>query len=447
MAVSPASQRGDRLDAATGPDRPANRRVAVALQLMVIAVIVLQRFAVPGIGTALCLPVVLAILAYLVHERAVVLDTMRTRLYLLAVGTCCAATLLSAAYSKDEWSLKSLALLVVLYVPFCLRLRPNLRNLYRPLLEFFNTIMLVVACVALTQWTAQLAGWTYSDPLDLVPDQFLSQTYNTTYPVYYGSPIMKANAFIFLEPSFCSQFLAVAIIVQLLLGRSRWRLPVYAAALLATVSGTGIILLGVGLAVLAVRRGPAWTARILLLLLLVGVMLLSTPLAEILARRSSEQAARGSSAQARFVAPYVLIASGLTADIPTLLVGRGPGIVSRTAGTEQFNAERVEANYPVIPKLAAEYGVIAAMVFSWFAIVAISNRTPSFTVSIMMLVGYFVLSGSLLQPHTVLLAYVLTSLFAARPGDARSGSNRVNGRPEPATGRAEAVASTVAGAS
>lgn len=447
MAVPPASQRSERLDEATESDRPANRRVAVALHLMVIAVVVLQRFAVPGIGTALCLPVVMAILAYLVHERAVVLDTMRTRLYLLAAGICCAATLLSASYFKDEWSLKSLALLVVLYIPFCLRLRPDLRYLYRPLLGFFNTIMLVLACVALTQWAAQLVGWTYSDPLDLVPDQFLIQTYNTSYPIYYGSPIMKANAFAFLEPSFCSQFLAVAIIVQLLLGRSRWRLPLYAAALLTTVSGTGIILVGVGLAVLAVRRGPAWMARTLLLLLLIGVMLLSTPLAQILARRSSEQAEQGSSGQARFVAPYVLIASGLTADIPTLLVGRGPGIVSRTAGAEQFNAERIEANYPVIPKLAAEYGVIATMVFSWFAIVAMSNRTPSVTMSIMMLVVYFVLSGSLLQPSTVLAAYVFTSLFAARPSDARSGSNRMNERPEATTGRADAVAPTVAGAS
>jgi hypothetical protein len=32
----------------------------------------------------------------------------------------------------------------------------------------------------------------------------------------------------------------------------------------------------------------------------------------------------------------------------------------------------------------------------------------------LMLIIYFVLSGSLLQPHTVLTAYLFTSLFAAR---------------------------------
>jgi hypothetical protein len=430
------------------PVRLADRRVAVALRLLVVAVVVLQRFAIPGIGIALCLPIVLAIVAYLVLQDALVHDAMRFGLYLLAVGTCCAATVLSAEYFRDEWSLKSLVLLVVLYIPFLLRLRTEFSHLYRPLLEFFNTIMVMVACVALLQWSAQVAGWTYRDLLDVVPSHFLIQTYNTTYPVHYGSPIVKSNAIVFLEPSFCSQFLAIALIVQLLLGRQRWRLPLYAAALLTTVSGTGLVLAGVGLAVLGVRRGPAWTARIILLLLLTGAAIQSTPLGGILAARLTERTEQNSSGNARFVAPYMLVADGLTKDIPTLLVGRGPGIVSRTAGAEYFNAEGIEANYPVIPKLAAEYGVIAALLFSGFMIVAITSATPSPTVSVMMLLVYFALSGSLLQPHTVLTAYVFTSLFA-RPRAVLSGSlwppRRPERMPRPAVSRASGAVPTAGG--
>jgi hypothetical protein len=436
------------LDAAVEHVRLADRRVAIALQLMVVAVVALQRFAVPGIGTALCLPIVLAIVAYLVLLDALVYDAMRFGLYLLAVGGCCAAALLSAAYFRDEWSPKSLALLVVLYIPFLLRLRAEFRHLYRPLLEFFNAIMVVVACVALLQWSAQVAGWDYHDPLDVVPSHFLIQTYNTTYPVHYGSPIMKSNAFVFLEPSFCSQFLAIALIVQLLLGGRRWRLPLYAAALLTTVSGTGLILAVVALAFLGVRRGPAWTARILVLLVLAGAVVQSTPLGEIFAARSTERTEQNSSGNARFVAPYMLVAGGLTKDIPTFLVGRGPGIVSRTSGVEVFNAERIEANYPVIPKLAAEYGVIAALVFAGFMIITITSGTPSPTVSVMMLMVYFALSGSLLQPHTVLTAYVFTSLFA-RPGAVGRGwlwpPRRPDRVPRPTVSRVSGVVSTAGG--
>ena len=414
LAASLVTQHRDHVGAVVGVDGPAVRRVAIALRLMVLSLVILQRFAVPGLSTALCLPIVLAILVYLLRDGALVLDTLRTRLYLLALGACCSATLLSSAYFGDDWSLKSLTLLIVLYIPFCFQLRPDLRHLYRPLLEFFTKIMVVVAFVALAQSAAQLAGWRYQDPLAVAPSQLLLQTYNTSYPVQYGSPIMKANAVVFLEPSFCSQFLAIALLMQLLLGGHRWRLPLYAGALLATVSGTGLLLLGVGLAVLSIRRGPAFMARVLLLLTVTVAVIASTPLGEILASRSTEQVEVNSSGNARFVAPYALVATGLTRDTATLVIGRGPGIVSRTVGFEHFNEERIEANYPVVPKLAAEYGLIAAVLFCGFITVALVYRTPSVTVSAAMLMLYFVLSGSLLQPQTVLAAYAFTSLFAVR---------------------------------
>lgn len=418
---------------AVGTARLTDRRVLAALRLVVLAVVVLQRFAVPGVGTALCLPVVLAVAGYLGLGGALAEDARRTRGYLVAVGGCCAAALLSALLFTSEWSLKSLALLVVLYVPFCLRLRAEHGHLYRPLLEFFNTVMVVVACVAVVQWAAQLAGWEYRDLLDVVPEPFLVQGYNTTYPIQFGSPLMKANGVVFLEPSFCSQFLAIALVVQLLLGGRRWRLPLYAAGLLATVSGTGLVLAGVGLAALAVRRGPAWTVRVVLLLLLLGAVVQSTLPGRVLAGRTTERTEQDSSTQTRFVAPYVLVAEGLTRDTMTLLVGRGPGIVSQRTGMRFFNVEGIDANYPVIPKLAAEYGVVAAALFVGFMLAALTRGTPSTTVSAMMLAVYFFLSGSLLQPHTVLTAWVFTSLFAA---GRRAGSQRLEPErrpPEPVT--------------
>jgi hypothetical protein len=245
----------------------------------------------------------------------------------------------------------------------------------------------------------------------------------------YGSSLMKTNAVVFLEPSFCSQFLAIALIAQVILGGRWWRLPLYAAAILTTVSGTGIILLAVGLAVLAIRRGGPWAAKMFLVVAAPGGAILSTPLGALLRSRSTEPVTLNSSGNARFVAPYHQVAAGLARDVPTFLFGRGPGQSSlNTSGIRFFNPDQIEANYPVIPKLGAEYGLIAAVVFTALLLVALTRRTPSPTMSAIMIVFHFALSGSLLQPHTAFLTYMFTSLFAVAP--ARAG---------PAVGRPQGV--------
>ncbi len=89
------------------------------------------------------------------------------------------------------------------------------------------------------------------------------EAYNYSYEIYYGSSILKSNGVVFLEASFASQFLALAIIVQILLGGGRLRLVLFGAALVSTLSGTGLLLLAAGLALLAVRRGGQWATRAL----------------------------------------------------------------------------------------------------------------------------------------------------------------------------------------
>jgi hypothetical protein len=406
----------------TEATRSIDRRALNGLRLMVLAVVLLQRFAVPGLTIGLCMPIVLAIVIYLASHHILVEDRLRTGLYLLAVTACCAATLLSAIHFSD-WSPKSLMLLLFLYAPFCYCIRPELRRLYRPLLEFFNKIMVVAACVALAQWAAQILGWTYQDPLAPLPRQLLLQTYNTFSPVLYGSSLMKTNAVVFLEPSFCSQFLAIALIAQLMLGGRWWRLPLYAAAIFTSVSGTGIILLAVGLTVLAIRRGGPWAAKMFLVVATLGVAILLTPLGALLKTRSTEPGTLNSSGNARFVAPYDQVAAGLARDVPTLLFGRGPGQSSlNTSGIRFFNPDEIEANYPVIPKLGAEYGLIAAVLFTTFLLVALTRGTPSPTMSAIMIVFHFTLSGSLLQPHTAYMTYIFTSLFAVAPAYAENRS-------------------------
>ncbi|MEP6696111.1 MAG: hypothetical protein ABJA34_04435 [Pseudonocardiales bacterium] len=387
------------------------RRTMNALKIIVVSLVVLQRFSVPGISTALCAPIVLAVVAYLLAHDLLVADTSGTGGYLIAVSLCSVAAVVSAVFLGAAPSLASLALLIVLYVPFCFRLRADLHSLRFELLEFFNLLMIYLAVVAIVQWGAQVAGWQYRDPLAILPRSLLIQTYNTFYPIAYGSSIMKTNAVVFLEPSFCSQYLALAIIVQLLLGKRQWRLALYAAALLTTVSGTGVLLLGLGLLVLAIRRGGRWTIRALLVVAVAAALISLTPLGKIASSRSREASTTNSSGNARFVAPYVQVFNGFARDVPTMLVGRGPGAVTRSTGSLFFNPERVEVNYPVVAKLAAEYGLLATVAFTWFIAVAILRGARSPTLGAVLLLLYFILSGSLLQPATVYTVLVLAALF------------------------------------
>lgn len=390
------------------------RATTRALKVIVLSVVLLQRFAVPGLDVALCAPIVLAVTGYLLLEGALVRDTRNTEGYLVAVACCCVAATLSTTFFGAHPSLTSLALLVVLYVPFCFRLRAAAAQLLPALLEFFNQIMAVLAVVAIVEWAAQFAGRQLTDPFAKLPRALLVQGFNTSYPIHYGSRILKANAVVFLEPSFCSQFLALAIIVQLLIGGRRWRLPLYGVALATTLSGTGLLLLGVGLAVLAFRRGGHWAAQVATVVAALGVVVALSPLGALVTGRTTEATRADTSGNARFVAPYTQVAHAFRHDLAATLVGRGPGAVSRAAATALFDPTRALANYPAVPKLAAEYGLVAALVFTWFVLRAITAGTPSPTLAVCLLLLYFVLSGSLLQPATTYTCLVLGVFFAGR---------------------------------
>src|SRR4051794_38973271 len=122
---------------------------------------------------------------------------------------------------------------------------------------------------------------------------------------------MKTNAVVFLEPSFCSQYLALALVIQLLLGGRRWRLVLYAAAMVTTLSGTGLLLLGLGVSVLMIRRNARWAAQVVIVsTAVVGLLVWLTPLGRIIGPRLSETTTTNTSGNARFVAPYAQVAAG-----------------------------------------------------------------------------------------------------------------------------------------
>jgi hypothetical protein len=391
--------------------RPDPRTTFAVLAAMMTAVTVLQRISLPFGQISFALVVVLAGVTYLLLSGALVEDRLRAGLYLLAIAVCLLAAAISLAMGK-EGSLSSVLLLVVLYAPFAYVLKQDASRFYPRLLEYFCRLMVVGSVLSLAQWAAQVAGWQYSDPFDLLPDQLLLHGYNTTYALEYGSGTMKSNGVFFLEPSFCSQFLALATIIQLARGDKRWRVPLLVAGIIPTLSGTGLLLLAFGLIVLSLRRGPLWIIAILATVATVSVATIISPAGALFAARAAESRTSESSVSLRFFQPYSVAYDQLGAEDSAPLIGRGPGFVEREAA-DHFSRTDLSLAFPVVPKLMAEYGLIAAFVFLVFTVAAFWSGAPSPIIASCVLFMHLTLSGSLLQPQTVYLSFLLTSFFAA----------------------------------
>ena len=391
---------------------PSPRLTYVVLVGIVTSIVALQRVALPlgGSQVSIVLPIVLLGLGALLLTGALVEDRYRAGAYLVAFTLCLAAAL-GSSLAGNEGSLLSVLLLGVLYAPFAYVLRPELRKLYPRVLDFFCQLMVLASILSIGMWAAQMGGWEYRDLLEFLPPQFLLEDYNTSYPIRWESEIYKSNGIIFLEPSFCSQFLALALITQLAQGGKRWRLVFYLAGILPTVAGTGLLLIAFGLIMLSIRRGPTWGAGMFFLTLMVAGAIAATPIGGLLSARADETSEQSSSFNLRFTEPYAHAYRALGEKPSAPFVGRGPGFVNRETD-DYFERTELSLAFPTSSKLLAEYGVLAGFAFLSFIFLIFLSKVPSITVASSTLFLHLTLSGSLLQPFTVYLGLVFASVFA-----------------------------------
>lgn len=382
------------------------------LQVTLLLVVLGQRITIP-IGP---FPVSLPLLAVLLSIPAIRLrgglryNRVRTELYIAAVGAIMAAAWFTT-WQGDDISITSLLLLMAIYLPWVFCVAAEFLDLVVPLYRTFVVAMVVAAAVGAAQMAAQLvAGWTYTDYLaQVLPPGWLDLNFNTRNQISYFNPVVKANAFVFLEPSFLCQFCALALIISLLVRAPAWQPLVLGLGMASTLSGTGILLLALGVALLVVlvpnRIRPSY-----LIAGIIGLaVLFSTPAADILLDRRSETTQQGSSGYLRFVQPYDEVSRGLAVDPTRYVVGAGPGSADRLLASDRSGGEAVV--YSIAPKVAFEYGLISAVLFVAFLLVCIYRGPPVPVLPTVIVFMLFFLSGSLLQPHTVFTGWLLTSVW------------------------------------
>lgn len=386
------------------------------VSILVGSLIFFQRFALPvgGGQVPVLLPLVLVAVGWGVRRRVLSAETVRRQLFLVALLGCAGATTI-ALWRGLPWSPLSIIFLTATYVPFVVRLREPTMERFHAGLSLFHRLMTVAAVVGIAQIGLQLVGVPYFDLFQMFPSALVMQGYHTSYPVVYGSNIFKANGLVFLEPSFFSQFLALGLVVHVYLRRRGPSAYLLMAGIVASVSGTGIILAVVGVVALGVTDRRRQLVRFSAGLMVAALLVAMSPAGSVFVSRIDESSSSTSSASGRFGVPYDVSVSKLSADPVSLLSGRGPGSAERIS--RKMEAETgVTAVFPVAPKVALEYGIPAMVIFLSFILTCTLRRVPSVPLAMPLLVMYLALSGSLLQPVTVYTVYVLTSMFARDDG-------------------------------
>lgn len=375
---------------------PLTRIVAIALPLMVI----LGKFAAPLGGDnqiEASFVVVIAAMVGMLMVGKVVIDPMLCLAGMVFTTTAVIANL----WIGRAFSLPSLLFMIALYAPLVLRFQISNPEYQRILAAYVAMSLMIAGAVAL-QHAMQLVGGPFFNIEAATPQAFLFREYVYIQPLVWGSAFNKPNAIFLLEASVTSQFLALGIVVELATRHRAWVLLILAAALLATFAGTGLLMLVLTAPFLLrhVRRSLVIAAIIAVPIF--GVVATATGWTEIIAERVTEHEKQGSSANARFVAPFERMQATLAEpDEKHVFFGIGAGNIERHIGIVWIP----------VAKVLVEYGLISFVCFLWFVTLWLYRGRPVFAIAWAAGLMFHLLNGSLLVPLFLYVPYFLGAAF------------------------------------
>jgi hypothetical protein len=331
------------------------------------------------------------------------------RIALFAAGM--ATVLVSAIVNVQQTSFTSILLLIVIYLPFMFSIIPrsSVFHSWFWTIRLNNDIAVACALIGILQFFAQFyihEPWLF-DFRDYIPPVINAEgsphDANTVIPV---GTLFKSNGFFFREPSGFSQTLAIALICEFAIFKRFIRIGVLGYALLLTYSGTGLVVLLIGLmfpfgAKTALRLAAVGLAGLLLFAFLGDKLNLSFTVG-----RLDEFNSETSSAYARFVSPFRLVGLGLDTNSWAPFFGNGPGSITDAKarlGNNLFD--------PTWAKLVFEYGffgfvlILAFVIFTMRSIFAVSALPAGLFIS------WLVMGGHLLSPENTCLLYILASMW------------------------------------
>ena len=325
----------------------------------------LSKFGIPGyanLGIGIAIPLLMLMLAFGIMNDCIRIEPRRLGFYCITLAVLILPQLLQAGL----FSLDSLMMLALLHLPYVLVVMRG-DELVPKALAFFLHIARLLAALAIAQYFLQgFIDKAFLYPIDnLIPPDFVVQGFNAQGTINYGSTQIRATGVFMLEPSFLTQFLAVAIVAESVTSRRLWPLALYTMGIIVAHAGTGILILLICMPfVVFVHR--RWD---LLLIGAVGIAVIVS-FGELLnldfmTNRINEFDDPNSSGFARFVGGFYMFEQMLWPDLARALFGYGAGAFMDYA--HLFNIE--VADMPMT-KMMFEFGLVGAL--TYFAFIASS---------------------------------------------------------------------------
>lgn len=374
----------------------------------VVFVIILMSSHIPLVGDLIPLTVLVppGLGVYLLWRGMARFDTGLV-LYFLAAAVI--ATM-SFFLNRDNPAVSptSFVYLVYLLTPFTMRITLPEGWRGRAAQEFwrgFRYLMILTSILGLMQLALMDSFFSFRD---IFPATFRVNGYNTTNAIVYGGSVFRANGFLFYEPSFFSQFLGFAILVEMRTRRNPLALVLFIAGMLASFSGTGLIMLGCGLLIVASRsfavsKKEALIAFLpLLLIALMGIYVFP----EFFISRLDEFVQENSSAYIRFVSPFIYVFLAYTSSIVSMLLGVGPGVAGSLRDAEMM------ADFPGIGKMLFEYGLLGVTFVSAIYLRYCKQANLVSWIRWPILLIQFLLNNGIFTPVT-LTFFILIAMFGS----------------------------------
>jgi hypothetical protein len=393
----------------------AERQAAAWVAGLFLMIVLLQRFSVPGLpAIALLVPAVLVWTAAARVWGVVVVDATRMIWWLTVAFVTGALILIQARWLEaSQISVRAWALMLVVWLPFVVRLSERGVPAYMTLLRHITTITTALGAASIAMIGIQLAGVRFEDWFgQIVPTYLQLGEFNTTYPIQFGSSIYKSNAFIGLEPSIISALLGVGLLAAILTSARAWIIVVLVAGMVATVAGSGMIIVLVGILVMMLaRRSRRVVSTYAAVFLLLGVAAYFTKFGRLVFERAGEFQSDNSSTNLRLFEPYRVLFPEWSTGGAGALLGYGPGSSQRAA--LDAVGEGVLVTTPV--KIFFEYGLFGGLVLASFVFFCFWGG-PSRTFAISLLVSTWLLQAGLASVIITLPILMTVTLWSPRIG-------------------------------
>lgn len=366
------------------------------------SVTIVQRFAIPfdesqfGFGFLFCLLVTIV----LIFTGRLTVDPTRMIWYTIAISGC----LVTLFFKRIELSVTSLLMFSVMYASYSFSLRLYYRQ-YLSILSSFQDIILFCCWCGLIQFGIQFVLTPdFMFPFDLfLPENLFIPGFNLRIPITEAFIYEKSTGFWFLEPSIWSQFLAIAVVIELRYFNRFKRLAFYLFSIAICFSGTGpVLLLTVG-AILVISQGRLGILFMAILGLASIFIFKDVFPFSVFYDRLSDFSNPQASGSGRFVATYWVINDlWLEGRYTDLFWGFGPG---------QLKLIVTDTDYFVQDsswfKLLIEYGVFGSLFFFSFFLVSLFRDSPDKILSLACLIQYMFLGGYLLSFYVHFLYLVI----------------------------------------